>query len=294
MFASCTSNLWENVRLPKMHKTLPRLILNPQDPLQNQNLEIVPIDIVVQFFTHENIAGSHSCNECMISILPNVCHKLVSILWLIEQLCSLTIDCLVYRFEPDTSISRQFESRLLVNLQLIPVLPSWNGDHPSKEWRLCTTAPLSCLPMHNISQRIFKHVLPCRRTTPSSLREDFPTLVIFQLLQMDTKLWQTIGKINLRHSSHQRPQARLSCAKYNATVSIGSIQDSNFAGDLETQSLHHEESYVYLEVVHLFLLVGCARSKHQYTTVLQNQRSFRWMLDCEWMDCLRLIHGIQW
>ena len=37
--------------------------------------------------------------------------------------------------------------------------------------------------VRNISQRTFEHVLPCRKTKQPSLREVFPTLVIFQLLQ---------------------------------------------------------------------------------------------------------------
>ena len=65
-------------------------------------------------------------------------------------------------------------------LQSIQDLPNWIDDHPSK---LYFTAPLSCLPVHSIAQRIFEHVPPCRRTTRPSLREVSPTLVIFQLLQ---------------------------------------------------------------------------------------------------------------
>ena len=60
---------------------------------------------------------------------------------------------------------------------------------------------------------------------------------------------------------------------------------------LRTQNQLREESYVFLEVEHLFLSVGCARNKRQYPTVLQSQKLFRWMLVCEWMDYLRLIYG---
>ena len=38
--------------------------------------------------------------------------------------------------------------------------------------------------------------------------------------------------------------------------------------------------------------VGYVRSKRRYPTVLQNLRLFRWMLDCGWMDYLRLIFGM--
>ena len=46
------------------------------------------------------------------------------------------------------------------------------------------------------------------------------------------------------------------------------------------------------EAEHLSPIVGCARNKRQYPTVLQNQKSFRWMLDCEWMDYLLSISGM--
>ena len=50
--------------------------------------------------------------------------------------------------------------------------------------------------------------------------------------------------------------------------------------------------YVSSEVEHLFPEVGCARSKHQYLTVRQNRKLFRWMLVCVWADSLLLIHGV--
>ena len=47
---------------------------------------------------------------------------------------------------------------------------------------------------------------------------------------------------------------------------------------IENQS--REESYVSLEAEHSCPFVGCARTKRQYPTVLQNLKSFLWMLDC--------------
>ena len=44
---------------------------------------------------------------------------------------------------------------------------------------------------------------------------------------------------------------------------LGLFQDSDFAGDLE-DSNQPRESYVSSEAEHLFFLVGCASSKHQY------------------------------
>ena len=61
---------------------------------------------------------------------------------------------------------------------------------------------------------------------------------------------------------------------------LGLFQDSDFAREiLRTQNLLREEHYVFLAVIHLFQLVGCARNKLQFRTVPQNHKSFLWMQD---------------
>ena len=102
---------------------------------------------------------------------------------MIEQVCSLTIECQAYQFVPGTSISKEFVSKLWTILPRISVLLLWSGGHPSKDLRLRQVTLSFCLPARNLSQRIFEHVLPCRRISQPSLREAFPTLVIFLLLQ---------------------------------------------------------------------------------------------------------------
>ena len=169
---------------------LPRLILSPQIRQQNLSLEINPIDNAEPCYPQNNTAGNHLCDECTISILPHVCPKLVPILWLIEQICLLTIECLFYQFVPNTSISRQSVGTLLIILQLFPVLASWKSSSSFlKLWsskqglETCIIALQFCLPIRNVSQNISEHVLPCRRTTQLFLRGVSPILVIFQLLQ---------------------------------------------------------------------------------------------------------------
>ena len=104
----------------------------------------------------------------------NVCHKQLPTWWLIEQVCSPTKECRVYQFVPDISISRQFVSILFTILQLIQVPLLQIDGHPCMVLRLCITALSFGSPVRNISQRIFEHVLPYRRTTQTSLREFFP------------------------------------------------------------------------------------------------------------------------
>ena len=47
---------------------------------------------------------------------------------------------------------------------------------------------------------------------------------------------------------------------------------------MKTQNQHQAEFRAFLEVEHLYRSAGCARSKRQCLTALQNQRSYRWML----------------
>ena len=61
---------------------------------------------------------------------------------------------------------------------------------------------------------------------------------------------------------------------------------------LKIQCQHQVESYVSVEAELCSPSFGCARSKRQYPTVLHNLKSVRWMLGCEWMDCLLLIYGM--
>ena len=59
-----------------------------------------------------------------------------------------------------------------------------------------------------------------------------------------------------------------------------------------TQNQPQVVSCVFLEVEQLSPSVGCARSKHQCSTVLQNRNLFHWMLVCEWTVSLLLICGM--
>ena len=107
-FVSYTSNWLERIiDFRKCTMFLQKWILNPQDLLQNWSLETVPICIVWQYFPHDNIVGIHVCDECMKANELNACHELLSIWWLIEQVCSRTRECQAYQFVLSTSISRQ-------------------------------------------------------------------------------------------------------------------------------------------------------------------------------------------
>ena len=50
---------------------------------------------------------------------------------------------------------------------------------------------------------------------------------------------------------------------------------------LKNQNQHQAEFCAFLEVKHLYPLVGCVRSKRQCPTFLQKQKLFRWLLDWE-------------
>ena len=65
-----------------------------------------------------------------------------------------------------------------------------------------------------------------------------------------------------------------------------------FKTDLQGIFKTSGDVWCIFEVEHLYRSVGCARSKRQYLTAPQNQRSYRWMLVCVWMVCLRSTCGI--
>ena len=149
-----------------------KLILSPQGRQQNLGLGTNPIGNAVPCFPHDNIDGNRLCDECKKSSLLVVCHMPESILWLLLQVWCLTIKkCQVVQFVPNTSMTRQFVSKLLIILQQSQVPPDWIDGHQKKDAKLCKVAPLSCLPIHSIAQRIFEHELSFRRTTLLFARE---------------------------------------------------------------------------------------------------------------------------
>ena len=112
---------------------------------------------------------------------------------------------------------------------------------------------------------------------------------------MDTSLSQTFGRINLIHPSHKWLPSILSCEKHSSALSVRFTPRLRFCWwpwglQINVWMVY----YVSLEVEHLCQSVGCARSKRQYPTILQNLKLFRWMLDCEWTDHLLSIYGIWW
>ena len=163
-----------NVWLPERHKFSRSWMWNLQGLLQSLSLGKILIDSVVPYYPQENIVCGHSCDECKRSNELNVCHKLLSISWPLVPVCSRTKECQVYQSVPDTSISRRSVSILLTVLQTFPT--PWNYGRPSKELRLCTTAPSFIC---QVFQRTFSRDLPCQMTKRlfsreiSSIRELF-------------------------------------------------------------------------------------------------------------------------
>ena len=114
---------------------------------------------------------------------------------------------------------------------------------------------------------------------------------------MDSSMWQTIGTINFRHSLHKWLPPILSAnivmwAMRLNIVDWGYFKIQILQEILKTQNQHQTAFCAFLEVEHLYRSVGCARSKRQYLTAPQNQRSSRWMLVCEWMVYRRSTYGI--
>ena len=150
-----------NVRLPKIHRILPRLIWNLQGLQQSLSLGTIPIDSAVPHYTHGNIVGKHMCDDCKRSNVLRVCHMLGSILWLLVQVCFQTKECQAYQTVPCRSIPRQFMIILWTILRSCPVssfLKWWSSKHGVETF---TIAEPLYLPVRNIFPRTSSHDLPC-------------------------------------------------------------------------------------------------------------------------------------
>ena len=173
------------VRLPKIHKIPPEVdfwIL--KIPQQSLSLGTIPIENAAPNYPHDNVVGSHLCDECMKSNGPSVRHMLLSIQWLIEQVCWPTTECLVFQFVPRASMSRQFANFWQFSTDSSSsCLNAWIDDRPNKDAKLCIVAPSFCLPIRSTDLHIFEDVIPCRGSTMKFLRRVCPILAIAQLLQ---------------------------------------------------------------------------------------------------------------
>ena len=175
-FVSCTPSWWGRMfDFRRYIRCSPKLIFDPsKSPAKSD-----PIDNAEPCYPHDNTVGSQLCDECLKSNELSVCHKLLFIVWLFEQVWLLTKECRVYQFVPSTSNSRQCVSTILTILQLIQDHLSLNGDDPSKDLRLCVTVLPLCSPILSISQCISEHVLSRRKTTLFFFAWSFSTLEIF-------------------------------------------------------------------------------------------------------------------
>ena len=154
---------------------LQKRISSPQDFLQSQSLETVPVCTVWQYSPQSNTVCIHMCDECKISIDSGVCHRLWSISWSIVRAYLLTIKYRVVQFLPSTSISEQFERILVTILQQISFFV-WSGGHRCREEILCKVVGSSWLLTHNIAPHISLHDQPYHKTMKKY--EDLEGMVI--------------------------------------------------------------------------------------------------------------------
>ena len=61
--------------------------MGPQGHQQSLNDGIILVDSVVLYYPHDNIVGDDSCDERGLSNQLSACHKPLSILWLLDQIC---------------------------------------------------------------------------------------------------------------------------------------------------------------------------------------------------------------
>ena len=157
--------------------------------------------------------------------------------------------------------------------QLYKVSTPCIDDHHFKEEEMKSVGELS----HVCSQIVLKCLYLARIGRP-----DIPWSVN-KLARSITKWTKACDKRLNRLISyiHYTCEYKQYCYVGNAAeqCSWDCFQDSDFAGDLEDSKSTSVEHCAFLEVTHLFQQVGCARSKLQFHTVQQNQKSFLWMQD---------------
>ena len=173
-----------NVLLPKIHKILPEVDFeSSRSPAKSESWSKLRRQCWAVLPTWQYCRNSLVWWMCEINLANRLSHVWVHF---VTALASLFADHSISGLPIRAKykhLKMIFVSKLVIILQLIQFLLVWTDDHPSNDMKLCITAPLSCLRIHSIVQRIFEHALPCRKTMRLFLREAFRTLVTFQLLK---------------------------------------------------------------------------------------------------------------
>ena len=157
----------------------------------------------------------------------------------------------------------------------------WPDTNATNEKSRCNDASLKHSKTQDLRETNWEttHFMVCQQTFQSSHK-------------MDSGLRQTLVKIDFIHSITQMTTSNFAVWEIqHCIVDLDCSKTQTLLAALRIQNQPRGESYVLLEAEHLFPSVGCARNKRQYPTVRQNLKSFRWMLDCEWMDYLLSTSG---
>ena len=113
-----------------------------------------------------------------------------------------------------------------------------------------------------------RHSLVCKHTC--SISDQWTGACDRRLIRLISHTHHTSGYRQICHVENTAQHCRLGkCQEDSKSTSV--------------------RSYVSLEVERSSPSAGCARNKRQYPIVLQSLKSFLWMLDCAWMDCLLSI-----
>ena len=91
----------------------PKLISSPHGRQQTLSLGMTQSTMLSRVTQKTILSEFILCDECMKSILPIVCRMPESILWLLQQICWQTTECLVFQFVPS---KKHFKTILWANL----------------------------------------------------------------------------------------------------------------------------------------------------------------------------------
>ena len=172
-------------------------------------------------------------------------------------------------------IGKQESRAVMQSFKSLPGWPSIQTERTWISWRIITSLLPDCLKMLVLGTNWkTRHSVVGQQTCKSSHRMG---------------MRQTIGKFGFLRSSHKGIPTMLSCGQHGSALSIGVISRLWLCGRSWRLEINFGWNLMYLsEAEHLPPSVGCARSKRQYPTVLQNPKSF---LGCwiahGWTACSR-------
>ena len=248
---------------------------------------------------HIGLCGWHQIDQKEVEFSSNVRRKLmknVDFEKATSILDQVYVGCTQRECKPNEKIigqyNKMFESR--ISAGATENLPGWDTNLPRKQWRGPTTwkdvlkkcVERFCELANKKTEQLYKVSSPCLDDHHVNKEELESVGELSQVSYQIACTWHELVDLTFCGQSRNWHDLSQNGLKY--------ATDDYFKTLICRGSWRHQAMFdVFLKVEHLNRSIGCTRSKRQYLTVQQNQRSYRWMLVCVWMVWLRSTCGIR-